>query len=332
MESRRDIMQRAYALRGAALLITDKAQAVERERLRRSADALIGDLARLRETPESTDMIEELHLRFLARCRLVRLGEYCIVGFVGAGRCGAVYRAIPIGAAGPPVALKVLMSPRNEEEMDRFRIEGAVLRRLDHPAIVRGLTETQGVEFLPVLWYAMELVENALTLESYFARSPLKDKLGVLAQVCSALQYAHDEEVVHRDLHTENVLVDRSGQPRILDFGSAKHGATAATFKPIGALKTSAPEKLDNPASVTGKSDVFSVGCMLYYACTGNWPFWERTYGDCVRRIAACDYRMPDDLDPRLEECLAASLVLSEHDRQTAGGLSELIGDAIEHL
>lgn len=331
MESRRRLRQAVYETISEARLSND----LERESLFETAYDLDADLMRLKGVPESTDLIEEAHLRFLARCRLINIGKYQVIGFVGAGRCGAVYRARLNGAMPREDALKIQCFPRNQEEQQRFKAEGDLLSDLNHQAIVKGYCLTQTIEWAPVQWFAMELLTNSQTLGRYVERNSLKAAVTVLAKACEGLAYAHCRGVVHRDLHLENILVLNSADPKILDFGAAKHTENVAellTFRPVGSLSTCAPEKLQDSGSVDATSDMFSIGCILYYAIRKKWPFYGSTFGKFIENLLSARFEeLPND-NVGLSEIVHKLLSTDRGSRPTASELAVTLREIQERF
>lgn len=322
MWSRKEIYQAVFQKIGQKQIAHSKGELIRAQQLEQDAKDLLADLDRLRDTPESNDFIEELHLRFLARCRLLSLGEYCIEGFIGAGQCGVVYHARHASDATKRVAVKLLIFPRNEEEQFRFVQEGDILYELNHPTIVRGIVPTQKMDFIPIQWFAMELVENARPFENIASNLSMKNILKILSGVCNGLAHAHDKNIYHRDLNMNNILVLQDMRPKILDFGAAKYQDEAFTFRPVGALRGCSPEKLNNPNNVDGKTDVFAIGCIIYNLETSKWPFYGETFGELVKKLSACDFEpLPSD-DIGLSDCIVDTLKLDPADRPDAEALA----------
>lgn len=290
--------------------------------LTRDIRDLEADLARLRPVPEPSDPVQEMHLRILARCRLLELDEYRITGFIGAGQCGTVYRAVSHTVRDQAVALKILFFPKSDEELSRFQNEARILHQLRHDAIVRGLTIARGDPSLPISWYAMELVAPATTLDQLRTKVSTDRVLNIVADACEALGYAHARGVVHRDLHPENILITSDGRTKVLDFGAARSQQSNLTFRPVGSLRTCSPEKLERPDCVGGGSDIFSIGCILYYITKGTWPFGGKDFGEKVDRLRACESPPLAGLDLNLAECIRVALSKDPEARQPAERLA----------
>ncbi|MGH7244258.1 MAG: protein kinase domain-containing protein [Phycisphaerales bacterium] len=223
----------------------------------------------------------------------VQIAGYRIVRLIGAGGMGLVYEAEQ-EALHRRVALKVMQPGAvSAESLARFESEARALARLKHPGIAQvfdtgvyrpggaGGDDTSIVPFL-----SMELVEESITLHDYCERSDvtLDDKIRVIVHVCDALEHAHCEGVVHRDLKPSNILVNpaiaadgsEKSPIKIIDFGIAKViGDSARTITSRGQILGTpaymAPEQLIGGA-VDDRSDIYSLGVILYRLCTGRFP------------------------------------------------------------
>ena len=205
------------------------------------------------------------------------IGRYRIERLLGSGGMGAVYRAHRESDFEQRVALK-LVQPGFEspETLRRFHTERQILARLEHPNIARlldGGSSDDGRSY-----FAMELVEGT-PIDRYCAdrRLPVTARLELMLQVCEALQLAHSNLVIHRDLKPGNVLVTGDGVPKLLDFGIAKllraegTAALPAAGDRAMTLRYASPEQLRGEP-VTTATDVYSLGVMLYQLLTGGLP------------------------------------------------------------
>jgi non-specific serine/threonine protein kinase/serine/threonine-protein kinase len=214
-----------------------------------------------------------------------RIGNYTILSKLGAGGMGVVYRAAQTGALEREVALKLIRPGFDSRRVvARFETERRSLARMEHPHIAQvfeaGTTETG----LP--WFAMELVDGA-PLHRFCDQRELSitDRLKLFAGICQGVQHAHQKGIIHRDLKPSNILVtERDGQPtaKIIDFGIAKAleeapaDASMLTLEGqlVGTPEYMSPERLEGREDdVDIRSDVYSLGVLLYELLSGSLPF-----------------------------------------------------------
>src|SRR4051812_6267424 len=210
---------------------------------------------------------------------MATFGRYEILGKLGEGAMGVVYRARD-SAIGRVVALKMLSAELGaEDELHaRFRREAEAIGRLSHPNIVTvyDLGESEGQ-----LYMAMELLEgdDLRSLIEQRVDVPLPDRVRILVQISEGLAYAHSRGVVHRDIKPANIVVTSTGRVKILDFGLARV-ATRATITRKGMILGTpdymAPEQAMGKL-VDRRSDVFSAGSVFYEFLTGEKPFKGKT-------------------------------------------------------
>jgi Tol biopolymer transport system component len=231
-----------------------------------------------------------------------KLGPYEILAPLGAGGMGEVYRARDT-RLGREVAIKVLPEAfaRDSERVARFEREAKLLASLHHPNVgsIFGLEEVAGHRYL-----VLEFVEGE-TLSARLSRGalPVDEALAVCAQIAAAVEAAHEEGVIHRDLKPGNVMLKPDGMVKVLDFGLAKASAAdgsssdanlsaspTMTYAATGAgviLGTAAymsPEQARGKA-VDRRTDIWSFGCVLYECLTGRRAFEGETISDLVARI-----------------------------------------------
>ncbi len=211
------------------------------------------------------------------------LGHYRVLEKIGAGGMGVVYRARD-ERLDRDVALKVLPTGAlgDDAVRRRFRKEALTLAKLTHPniAMVFDFDTQDGVDFLVMEYVAGQTLAQKLN-EGVMSE---KDAVRLGAQVAAALEEAHEQSVVHRDLNPRNVLVTPKGQAKVLDFGLAKllqlpdtTGATqsfAATESIAGTLPYMAPEQLRGE-TLDGRTDIYALGCTFYEMAAGRRPFTE---------------------------------------------------------
>ncbi len=205
--------------------------------------------------------------------------RYRTVARLGAGAFGEVYRAHD-SVLGRDVAVKrirldAFVEPSQRQDVEqRFLREAQVAARLRHPNIVttHDIIATPSTSFI-----VMELVEGR-TLQAVLQerrRLPLEETVALMAQAAAALDHAHASQVVHRDVKPANIMIEPGGQVKVMDFGIAKieTGANLTTTGSImGTPNYMSPEQAKG-LKVDGRSDLFSLGCVLYECLTGTKPF-----------------------------------------------------------
>jgi serine/threonine protein kinase len=208
-----------------------------------------------------------------------RIGAYAIVRQLGRGGMGAVYLAERAdGQFEKQVAIKVLKRGTDTDEvLHRFRVERQILANLDHPNITRLLDAGITNDALP--YFVMEFIEGrAITHFVQQENVDLRSRLKLFLKVCSAVAFAHRNQIIHRDIKPTNVLVKRDGEPKLLDFGIAKllnmttkdGNITVATERRLTPLYASPEQNAGQSATIA--SDVYSLGALLYELLTAQPP------------------------------------------------------------
>jgi len=222
------------------------------------------------------------------------LSDYVCVRVLGRGGQGVVWLALR-RADQQKVAIKVMHRDWMEDDHARARFEHSydALLHLDHPGIVRPID--RGMLPTGELWYATEyvsgkdLVQYVESLETGFLagadtkrarRFPLRPVLELFTRVCDAVEAAHRAGVIHRDLKPSNIVVDSEGRPHIVDFGVAKSqlprqaALLTMTNEMIGTPSWASPEQVEgNPGAVDTRSDLYSLGVMLYQLVAERFPY-----------------------------------------------------------
>ena len=221
------------------------------------------------------------------------LGSYRIVDSIGQGGMGQVFKA-EHAVLGHVVAIKVL--PRDKstpEAIANFTREIQSLRKLDHRRLVRSLDEGRDGN---VYYLVTEFVPGTDLRKLVRRDGPLSMEAaaGIISQVAEALQHAHEQGLIHRDVKPGNVLVTPEGEAKLSDLGLAgpmgkdmeddpRHG------KIVGTVDYISPDHIASPGYPTSGWDIYSLGCTLYYAVTGKVPFPGGTTADKAR--AHCELR-----------------------------------------
>ncbi len=241
-----------------------------------------------------------------------RIGDYEVVGILGAGGMGKVYKVRNV-ISDRVEAIKILLPELTNvpELADRFLREIKVLATLEHPHIA-ALRTAQRIDNQLVM--VMELVEG-VTVEDKLKNGPLPvdQAVDIVAQVLSALSYAHARGVIHRDIKPANMMVTEGGVVKLMDFGIAKAAGDrklTMTGTTLGSLFYMSPEQIKG-GDLDPRSDLYSLGVSLYEMVTGARPF----KGDSDFSIMSAHLEMqpvpPVEVDPRMPAALNEIILMS---------------------
>ncbi len=240
------------------------------------------------------------------------LGHFHLQEFIGGGGMGAVFKALDT-TLDRIVAVKVVASQSisNEDLQRRFLIEAQSTARLDHPNIARihYVGRDRGLPYI-----VFEYIDgvNLRDLITNHGPIPLGDALSFTCQIAHALAHAWEKEVVHRDIKPSNILITRDGQAKLVDMGLARlhqvettddeltnTGVTLGTFDYIS------PEQARDPREADTRSDIYSLGCTLFYMLVGRPPFAD---GTAVQKLLKHQDQEPPSLSqlrPELPESVS---------------------------
>ena len=262
-----------------------------------------------------------------------RVAAYRIVRLIGSGGAGTVYEAEQTSPQ-RRVALKVMHGGiASEASLGRFLEEAEILARLAHPDIAH-VYEAGVHEGTP--WFTMELVSGAGTIVEYCAGLDVANRLRLFARVCDAIHHGHLKGVVHRDIKPANVLVHAPGVPKIIDFGIARvEGLGAAPREIVGTIPYMSPEQLAPGEDVDVRSDVYSLGVVLYELLSGGRPYEvsSTSISDATRVIREAPPpplggALRGDIDAIVRKALAKN---REHRYASAAALADDIRRHLAH-
>jgi serine/threonine-protein kinase len=236
-----------------------------------------------------------------------RFGEYELLGELGRGGMGVVYKARQV-TLNRLVALKMLLPGglAGAEDLCRFRTEAEATAALRHPNIVC-VHEVGQVDGRP--FFSMDFIDGG-SLAQQLAGGPLAGKAAArhVATVARAIHYAHDHRILHRDLKPSNILLDRDGQPYVTDFGLAKsldvEAGQTRTGAVLGTPGYLAPEQAAGRKELTPATDVYGLGALLYELLTGRPPFRAATSLDTILQVLECQPAPPRLLNPAVDRDL----------------------------
>ena len=274
-----------------------------------------------------------------------RIGPYDIGEKVAQGGMGAVYRAIRAdGHFQQQVALKLVRRGMDTEQVLRhFRNERQILASLAHPNIARLLDGGSTDDGRP--YFVMEYIEGS-PLDEYCETHKLSiaSRLELFLVICSAVHYAHQRLVVHRDIKPGNILVTSDGQPKLLDFGIAKITASQPVTGTMTAADMMTPEYA-SPEQLRGEpittaSDIYSLGLLLYYLLTGRCPHRSASRAPLeIARLLSEEPEKPSVVAPKpLRRRLAGDLdsivlkALRKEPEQRYSSVEQFASDIRRHL
>jgi serine/threonine-protein kinase len=266
----------------------------------------------------------------------VFIGRFRVIGRIGRGGMGMVYRAVD-DTLERELAVKTLNAEGSldDESRRRFEIEAKAAAKLQHPNIVTvfELAQDRGIPYI-----AMELLPGT-DLEALLRAGEallLREKLEVVIQICRGLAYAHEHGIVHRDIKPSNIRLLDDGAVKIMDFGIAKLGGTNLTKSGmmVGTIHYMSPEQVRG-RTLDGRSDVFSVGVILYELLAGHRPFRGEGATEILYKIVNDEPEVlaPAQLAglPRLHEIVSRALAKDPDKRYpSASALADDLARVLE--
>ena len=269
-----------------------------------------------------------------------RLGNYELIEFAGGGGMGAVFRARDL-TLHREVAIKVLSRDQagDEETLKRFKNEAQSAARLDHDNIARVhyVGEDRGLHYI-----VFEFIEGVNVRQLVERRGvlPLDDAISYTLQIADALAHASKRDVVHRDIKPSNIIITGQGKAKLVDMGLARlHGFQAANADltasgvTLGTFDYISPEQARDPRSADVRSDIYSLGCTLYFMLTGRPPFPEGTVLQKLLQHNSDDPIDPREYNPNLPDAVTTILrkMLAKDPQRRYQTPADLIGDLL-HL
>jgi serine/threonine protein kinase len=278
-------------------------------------------------------------------------GKYRLDEKIGAGGFGAVFRATHL-ALNRPIAVKVFKPmPGNDSAnaVERFRLEGISVARLNHPNIINVIDS--GISQEGIAYLVMELLQGHTLYEEVARKRPLSLKrcLKVLIPVCNALAEAHRNGIVHRDIKPSNIFLNRTAEGetvKVVDFGTAKlldasgseeYERLTATGALIGTPNYLSPERIGG-MDYDGRSDVYAVGVVFYQMLCGRVPFQSNEGNSMTVLYAHLNTPPPppsafnSSIGPEVEEMALLALEKAPEKRPTASEFATLLETLWQHV
>ena len=267
-------------------------------------------------------------------------GDYELLEEVARGGMGIVYRARHLSLDRIVAVKMLLFGPLSSPEfVKRFRAEASAAASLQHPNIVaiHEVGVHQGEQY-----FAMDYVEGQ-SLAKLLANGPLpaRSAASYLKTIAEAIHYAHERGILHRDLKPSNVLIDASNQPRVTDFGLARRlegdSELTVTGQVLGSPNYMPPEQaMGRRGKVSRRSDVYSLGAMLYHLLTGRPPFVGEGLTDTLEQVLNSEPVSPRLLNPsapRDLETICLKCLEKEPDKRyaTSQALADELGRFLNH-
>ena len=236
-------------------------------------------------------------------------GDYELLEQIGRGGQGVVFRARQ-KSLNRTVALKVISLGQwaSKAHLKRFRLEAEAAARLEHPGIVpiHEVGERDGS-----CYFSMKFIEGG-QLDEVVRREPMPIRRAVelIAKVARTVHYAHEHGILHRDMKPGNILLDAKGEPHLTDFGLARlvetESSVTHTLDVLGTPSYMAPEQaVGNNTPVTGATDVYGLGAVLYQLLTGQPPFAGGTTYETIKLLLDTEPRQPRLLNPKIDRDLS---------------------------
>jgi len=249
-----------------------------------------------------------------------QVGHYQLLDVIGRGGMGVVYRAIDT-SIGRTVAIKMMHGTYADDKdlLERFHREVRSTANLQHKNIVTvyALDNFEGFPYM-----VMEFLEGRSMAEMISSRAVqhVVDKIGLVCQVCEGLQYAHERNIIHRDIKPGNILVLKEGIAKIVDFGIARAGRSETltrTGQIIGSIYYMSPEQISG-SLVDSRTDIYSAGVMLFEFLTGELPFKAadgdthatllKILNDPIPSLNKYSAEFPEELDELLRKAMAKNV------------------------
>lgn len=236
-----------------------------------------------------------------------RIGRYRIIKEIGCGGMGKVFQVYdPVLSCN--VALKLLLKSNSEISQARFLQEAQSTAKLDHPNIIKLHEISKGKN--DQIFYTMDFIDgNSLRQLIQSKKLKIRDAIKIMEKIARAIDYAHKKGIIHRDIKPSNIMIDKYGEPKLMDFGLAKElegNATkfSKTGAVIGTVGYMPPEQVQG--NVEPASDIYALGAVLYKLLTGKTPFDSKSSVAMIYRILEETPKKPRERNSKISKDLEA--------------------------
>jgi len=305
----RDLLFRSSSL--ASGLVTQDQIEMALDQLRTPSDGPPAQMVEIHDSQLAAKLVEMGVLTAYQADQLragrtkLRLGPYLITDFIGQGGMGQVFKAVH-KMMNREVAVKVLpLSRSTPTAIAHFTREIRLQAQLDHPNLVRAhdAGHDGNVHYLVTEYVPGTDLRRLVRTDGKLSQ---QQAAGVISQAAEGLGYAHQRGMLHRDIKPGNILVAQDGTTKVSDLGLAGFIQEAdedpRAGKVVGTVDYLSPDQIKNPRSITPASDIYSLGCTLYYAVTGKVPFPGGKTHDKARRHCEETPWHPHRFNPELSE------------------------------
>jgi serine/threonine protein kinase len=259
---------------------------------------------------------------------------YKIMGKLGAGAMAVVYKAKQL-SLDRTVAIKILPKrfSENPEYVERFYKEGQAAGRLNHPNIVQAIDvgEAGGYHYFVMEYVEGKTIADDISAGHIFSEA---EALDIIIQVAQALQHAHANHLIHRDVKPKNIMISTSGTVKLADMGLARattdiEAAQSEEGKAYGTPYYIAPEQIRGKIDIDGRADIYGLGATLYHMTTGRVPFMAEDSADVMRKHLKEKLIPPDHINTSLSAGISEviEIMMAKRRKDRYRNIEELLMD-----
>ncbi len=259
---------------------------------------------------------------------------YKILGKLGAGAMAIVYKAKQL-SLDRTVAIKILPKrfSENPEYVERFYKEGQAAGRLNHPNIVQAIDvgEAGGYHYFVMEYVEGKTISDDIVAGHIFSEA---EALDIIIQVAQALQHAHANHLIHRDVKPKNIMISSSGTVKLADMGLARattdiEAAQSEEGKAYGTPYYIAPEQIRGKIDIDGRADIYGLGATLYHMVTGRVPFMAEDSADVMRKHLKERLVPPDHINTSLSAGISEviEIMMAKRRKDRYRNIGELLMD-----